>query len=49
MGYHQRISVSVVAPPREPTTRLFRTTATPAMRNFSYDMAAETTIGELLA
>jgi hypothetical protein len=49
-GYHQRMSVSLVAPPGfEPTTLLVRTIASPAARNFSYDMATETTIAVLRA
>src|SRR5258706_8306000 len=36
-GHHQRMSVSVVAPPRfEPTTYSFRTIVCPAARNFPY-------------
>lgn len=47
-GHYQRMSVSVVAPPRfEPTTCSLRTISRPAARNFPYDIAAETTIGAL--
>jgi hypothetical protein len=45
-GHYQRMSASVVAPPRfEPTMYSFRTVACSTARNFPYDMVAETTIG----
>jgi hypothetical protein len=44
------MSVSVVARPGfEPTTFLVRMIASPAARNFPYDMATETTIAVLRA
>jgi hypothetical protein len=48
--HYQRMSVSVVARPGfEPTAFLVRMIASPAARNFPYDMATETTIAVLRA